>query len=398
MGQVSQRTYNKLTARRVDTLKKPGRHSDGRNLYLVVDPSGAKRWVFIYRWKTPGVPGAGKLREMGLGSTTAVSLQRAREKAGEARAMIADGKDPISARQAARSIPTFGEVADALVTAKAPGLRSQKSVDRWKRLLTNQAGPLRSIRVDAITVTQIRDALAPIWTTNPETAALTRGYIEQVLDSAKVQRFRSGDNPARFKGNLEALLPRQPKLIRGHHKAMAYDQVPKFFAALNGKDSTAALALRFLILTSARSGEVIGATWDEIDTAKAVWTLPPNRMKAGKEHIVPLSEDAKALLEKLPLGEGSTVIFATPEGKSLSNMAMSMLLRRMGAGVTTHGFRSSFRDWAGETTEYPRELVELALAHTVGNDTELAYRRMRSVERRRKLMEDWALFCLSAHR
>ncbi len=398
MGQVSQRTYNKLTARRVDTLKKPGRHSDGRNLYLFVDPSGAKRWDFIYRWKTPGVPGAGKLREMGLGSTTAVSLQRAREKAGEARAMIADGKDPISARQAARSIPTFGEVADALVTAKAPGLRSQKSVDRWKRLLTNQAGPLRSIRVDAITVTQIRDALAPIWTTNPETAALTRGYIEQVLDSAKVQRFRSGDNPARFKGNLEALLPRQPKLIRGHHKAMAYDQVPKFFAALNGKDSTAALALRFLILTSARSGEVIGATWDEIDTAKAVWTLPPNRMKAGKEHIVPLSEDAKALLEKLPLGEGSTVIFATPEGKSLSNMAMSMLLRRMGAGVTTHGFRSSFRDWAGETTEYPRELVELALAHTVGNDTELAYRRMRSVERRRKLMEDWALFCLSAHR
>lgn len=397
MGRTySQRGYNKLSARRVETLAEPGRHSDGRNLYLVVDPSGAKRWVFMYRWKRPGVVGPGKMREMGLGPLTGVSLQRAREKAEEARALLADGIDPIAHRRSFEAIPTFGELVDVVIEEQAPGVRSEKSVDRWKRLLKVHAAQLGPLRVDTINVDDILSVVRPLWATNPDTAKLLRGYIERTLDAAKVKGFRSGENPARWRGHLERLLPKPQKLIRGHHKAMPFDRVPAFMKALRAKPSIAARALEFLILTAGRSGEVMGAVWSEIDLVKKVWTIPSSRMKAGREHQVPLCPRACAILLELePLRtEDSAFVFpGTNSGKPLSTMTFSMLLRRMNHNVTAHGFRSSFRDWAGDNTSFPRDLAEQALAHAVGDDTERAYRRMQGLERRRNLMEAWAKFC-----
>lgn len=397
MGRTySQRGYNKLSARRVETLAEPGRHSDGRNLYLVVDPSGAKRWVFMFRWKRPGATGPGRMREMGLGPLTGVSLQRAREKAEEARALLADGIDPIAHRRSFEAIPTFGDLVDVVIEEQAPGVRSEKSVDRWKRLLKVHAKDLGPLRVDTIEVDDVLSVIRPLWTTNPDTAKLMRGYIERTLDAAKVKGFRSGENPARWRGHLERLLPKPQKLIRGHHKAMAFDQVPAFMEALRSKESIAARALEFLILTAARSGEVMGAVWAEFDLTKKVWTIPGARMKAGKEHQVPLCPRAHAILLELePLRvEDSDLVFpGAKQGKPLSTMTFSMLLRRMNHDVTAHGFRSSFRDWAGEKTTFPRDLAEQALAHAVGDDTERAYRRMQGLERRRKMMDAWAKFC-----
>ena len=397
MGRTySQRGYNKLSARRVETLAEPGRHSDGRNLYLVVDPSGAKRWVFMFRWKRPGATGPGKMREMGLGPLTGVSLQRAREKAEEARALLADGIDPIAHRRSFEAIPTFGDLVDVVIEEQAPGVRSEKSVDRWKRLLKVHAKDLGPLRVDTIEVDDVLSVIRPLWMTNPDTAKLMRGYIERTLDAAKVKGFRSGENPARWRGHLERLLPKPQKLIRGHHKAMAFDQVPAFMEALRSKESIAARALEFLILTAARSGEVMGAVWAEFDLTKKVWTIPGARMKAAKEHQVPLCPRAYAILLELePLRvEDSDLVFpGAKQGKPLSTMTFSMLLRRMNHDVTAHGFRSSFRDWAGEKTTFPRDLAEQALAHAVGDDTERAYRRMQGLERRRKMMDAWAKFC-----
>ncbi|MDP9103931.1 MAG: integrase arm-type DNA-binding domain-containing protein, partial [Pseudomonadota bacterium] len=292
LGQVTRRGSNKLSPRRVATITVPGRLSDGGGLYLVVDPSGAKRWAFIFRWKLPGQVGAGKLREMGLGSALAVTLAKARERATEARALVAERIDPIASKRADRAVPTFGMMADEVLATRSVDLRSEKSKARWKRALETHAVLLRPLAVDAIATEHVLASLKPIWAEKPETAQKTRGYIEAVLDAAKAKGHRTGENPARWKGHLDHLLPRGQKLSRGHHAALAFCDVPSFVAELRERDAVSAWALEFLILTVARTGEVTGATWPEVDLAAKVWTIPAGRMKAGIEHRVALSDRA----------------------------------------------------------------------------------------------------------
>ena len=335
---------------------------------------------------------------MGLGSLKSVSLAKARDKARDARSLVADGLDPIAERKAAAEVPTFGELADEQVKLRTAGLRNEKSKYRWKRALEVHAADLRPLKVNAVTTAAVVAVLQPIWLKTPDAASKVRGYVEAVLDAARAKGHRSGENPARWRGHLDQLLTKQPKLVRGHHAALTYQDVPAFTAELRTREGVAALALEFTILTAARSGEVVGARWSEIDLAAKVWTVPAARMKGGLEHRVPLSGRASEILTKtaeLRTATGDVVVFpgASKTG-SLSNMAFAMLLRRMKRGdLTTHGFRSSFRDWCGEATAFPREVAEAALAHVVGDSAERAYRRGDALEKRRKLMEAWAGFC-----
>jgi integrase len=400
------RQLAKLSARRVATVQEPGRHSDGGGLYLVVDPKKqdeegkpAKRWVFLFRWKDNASPGAGRLREMGLGGLDTVSLPEARDLAEAARKLVQKRIDPIAAKRAAREVPTFGAVADQLLADLEPQWRNAKHRAQWETALKTQAAALRPLKVDAVTTDDVVKVLKPIWLTLPETASRLRGRIERVLAAAGARGFRSGPNPALWRGHLDKLLPKRQRLARGHHKALPFAQIPEFMGALREREAVAALALEFLILTAARSGEVLGALWPEIDLTAKVWTVPAERMKAGREHRVPLSAAAVAVLEKVkPLRDGEYV-FPGPSktssntGRPLSGMSMAMLLRRMERPVTVHGFRSSFRDWAGEVTTFPREIAEAALAHAVGDAVETAYRRGDALEKRRKLMEAWARYC-----
>ncbi|OYW61992.1 MAG: integrase [Rhizobiales bacterium 17-65-6] len=384
------RETKRLTARTVATLTEPGRHADGGNLYLSISTNGGRRWIFLYRW-------AGKQKEMGLGSARDVSLARARELADAARASLAEGIDPLAARRDVVVIPTFGEAADALVEDIKSGFRNEKHIDQWRMTLTEYAAPLRAKLVSDITTEDVLTVLQPLWQAKQETASRLRGRIERVLDAAKAKGHRSGENPARWRGHLDALLPKRQKLQRGHHAAMAYEDVPAFMARLRRLKGSSALAFQFLVLTAARSGEVRGATWAEIDLTAGVWNVPANRMKAGRLHRVPLSAAAVEVLEKAKSlhlkPEGSTLVFpGAKAGAPLSLTALDMLLRRLGLEITAHGFRSSFRDWAGEETSFPREVAEAALAHTVGDATERAYRRSDALEKRRKLMEAWAQF------
>lgn len=386
------RQLNRLSSRAVATLSKPGRHADGGGLYLSVGPGEARRWVFLYRWR-------GRLKEMGLGGLSSVSLAKARQRAEAARGLIADGIDPLEAKRTARAVPTFGEMADTLIADLGPQWRNPKHRAQWKSTLENEAAGLRSLPVDKIETVDVLEVLKPIWSAKPETASRVRGRIERVLDAAKAKGFRSGENPARWRGHLDHLLPKRQKLTRGHHAALPFARVPGFVAELRERDAMAALALEFAILTAARSGEVRGATWAEMDLAAKVWTVPANRMKAGREHRVPLSGRAIEILEKVkPLGgKPSAFVFpAAKPGTGLSDAAFSALLKRMGketGALTPHGFRSSFRDWAWEKASYPRELAETALAHVVANETERAYRRGDALAKRRKMMDAWAAFC-----
>lgn len=387
------RKLDRLSPRAVATIEVPGRHADGGGLYLSVGPGAARRWVFLYRWR-------GRLREMGLGGLSSVSLRKARLKAAEARALLADGVSPLEAKQADRAVPTFGDLADEVVRDLGPQWRNEKHKAQWSATLTTGAAKLRPLPVDAIETADVLETLKPLWTTKPETASRLRGRIERVLDAAKAKGFREGENPARWRGHLDHLLPKRQKLTRGHHAALPFADVPAFISRLRERDATAALALEFLILTAARSGEVRGATWSEIDLGNKVWTVPAKRMKAGREHRVPLNPSVVAILEKVkPLSGGSADAFVFPgpkPGSSLSDAAFNALLLRMDvdrADVTPHGFRSSFRDWSGELSTFPRELAEAALAHVVGDATERAYRRGDALEKRRKLMEAWGRFC-----
>lgn len=387
------RQLNRLSARAVATLAKPGRHADGGGLYLSVGPGEARRWVFLFRWR-------GRLREMGLGGLSSVPLAKARVRAADARALVADGINPLDAKRASEAVPTFGEMADAVVTALGPQWRNEKHRAQWSATLTTDAASLRPIRVDRVETVDVLATLKPIWSEKPETASRLRGRIERVLDAAKAKGFREGENPARWRGHLDHLLPKRQKLTRGHHAALPFADVPAFVADLRERNATAALALEFLILTAARSGEVRGATWAEIDATAKVWTVPASRMKAGRVHRVPLSASALAVLEKVRVLSGgkpdATVFPGLKPGSNLSDAAFNALLIRMGidrAKVTPHGFRSSFRDWAGEASTFPRELAEAALAHVVGDQTERAYRRGDALEKRRKLMDAWAAFC-----
>jgi integrase len=376
-----------LTARKVETAK-PGKYSDGGNLYLIVSPNGSRKWVLRFTWR-------GRAKEMGLGSAAAVSLADAREKAATARRKIGQGLNPIDEQKRISGVPNFGEMADQVREALSAGFRNEKHKAQWKSTLATYAATLRDKPVDTITTDDVLVVLKPIWSTKPETASRVRGRIEKVLDAAKAKGFREGENPARWRGHLDHLLPRPSKLARGHHAAMPYDAVAAFILKLRERDAMAASALEVCILTAARSGEILGMRWNEIDLDKRVWTVPAHRMKAGREHRVPLSQRATDILVGLSKNRSGDFVFpGQRREKPLSNMAMEMMLRRMKIeNSTTHGFRSSFRDWAGNETGYPRELIETALAHVIGDKAEQAYRRSDALEKRRDLMEAWAAFC-----
>ena len=376
----------RLTARKIETTK-PGKYSDGGNLYLIVSPTGARKWVLRFTWR-------GKAREMGLGTPATVSLADARERAANARRMIGQGLDPINERKRTGGVPTFGEMADQVREALSVGFRNEKHRAQWKATLATYAAPLSDKPIDAILTDDVLAVLKPIWTTKSVTASRVRGRIEKVLDAAKAKGYRQGENPARWRGHLDHLLPKQSKLTRSHHAAMPYEHVAAFIGRLRESDSLAAQALELTILTAARSGEILGMGWSEVDLDKKIWTVPANRMKAGREHRVPLSERAVAILRQLAdIKTGDFVYPGQRKNRRLSNMAIFMMLRRMKANVTVHGFRSSFRDWAGNETSYPRDLIETALAHVIGDKAEQAYRRSDALEKRRKLMEAWASYC-----
>jgi integrase len=383
----------KLTARAVATAK-PGRHGDGAGLWLIVSDTGAKRWA--YRFTI-----AGKVSEAGLGSYPDVPLNAAREMAAEARRLHKAGKSPVEARrEAARTEagkPTFGKCADDFIAAKGSEWRNDKHRAQWAMTLTKYAAPLSSKPVDEIDTEAVLAVLTPLWQRAPETASRLRGRIEAVLDAARARGFipRNEANPARWRGHLDKLLPKRSKLSRGNHAALPYAEAPAFVAKLREREALAALALEFAILTAARSGEVLGARWDEIDFAAKVWTVPAARMKAGREHRIPLSGRALNILEKLSEAKTSEYVFPGQRiGRPLSNMSMEMVLRRMDMdGVTVHGMRSAFRDWAGNETHFAREVAEAALAHVVGDKAEQAYRRGDALEKRRELMDAWARYC-----
>jgi integrase len=329
-----------------------------------------------------------------LGSARAVTLARARELASQARAKLAEGVNPRDARRSLESA-TFRQCADRVIKAMRPSWRNNKHAAQWEMTLREYAAPLRHLPVDKITTGDVLSVLKPLWNEKPETASRLRGRVERVLDAAKAQGLRSGDNPARWRGHLDQLLPKRQRLTRGHHAAMSYVDLPAFLLNLQSRQATAALALEFAILTAARSGEVLGARWDEFDLEHAVWTVPAERMKSGREHRVPLSRRALKILKTLrDAREGDFVFPGQKPGKSLSVMALEMVLRRMKIdGVTVHGFRSAFRDWAAECTHFTNEVCEAALAHVIENKAEAAYRRGDLFDKRRKLMEAWAVYC-----
>ena len=322
-------------------------------------------------------------------------LADAREKAASARRTIAQGLNPIDERKRTSGVPTFGEMADQVRETLSAGFRNERHKAQWKSTLATHAAPLSNKPVDTVTTDDVLAILKPIWTTKPETASRVRGRIEKVLDAAKAKGFREGENPARWRGHLDHLLPRPSKLARGHHAAMPYDHVAAFVAGLREQEAIAGLALELCILTAARSGEILGLRWDEIDLDKKIWTVPAHRMKAGREHRVPLSQRATAILVRLTEQRSGDFVFAGQRrGEPLSNKALKTMMRRAKIeSATVHGFRSSFRDWAGNETNYPRDLIETALAHVIGNQAEQAYRRSDALEKRRQLMEAWASYC-----
>jgi integrase len=387
---------NRLTARTVATLKKPGRHADGGGLYLKIDISGAKRWVFMWERK---IGDRRVQREAGLGSIHAVPLAKAREIAASYRAILADGGDPIEDRQKARiekqGRKTFGDVANDLLEDKGPGWSNAKHRAQWRMTLEVYAKPLWGLPVDGIDTAAVLGVLRPIWNDKAETASRLRGRIEAVLDAAKAQGLRSGENPAAWRGNLAHLLPKSAKLsARGNHAAMPYKTVAAFVAKLRERKAIAAAALEFLILTAARTGEVLNAEWSEFDLENKVWTVPAKRMKANRDHRVPLSPRTVEIIEGLAKFRTGDFVFPGRRlDKPLSNMALGTVLQRMDIqDATVHGFRSAFRDWCGEETHFPREIAEAALAHVIGDKAERAYRRGDALEKRRALMAEWAAF------
>lgn len=385
----------------------PGRHADGGGLYLRVQGGGARSWLFR------SVIG-GKARDIGLGPAAgpgALSLGDARAKAREMAAQAAKGEVVESKRMQARKTAaqvqasalaskTFKEVAEAFIDRKEGAWRNEKHRQQWRNTLATYAYPhFGAMPLSQIETSHVLAALEPIWIAKPETASRVRGRIENILDAAKVQGLRSGENPARWRGHLDHILPKPEKLARGHHAALPYSDLPAFMEDLLGRQALAARALEFTILTAARSGETLGATWAEVDLEKALWTIPADRMKANKEQRIPLSARAVAILREVVLltnGRADAPLFPSTKGGKLSGMAMSMLLRRMGyEEITVHGFRSTFRDWAGECTAFPREVVEHALAHQLADKAEAAYQRGTLFPKRVKLMEAWAAYCAS---
>ncbi|MEM5277481.1 integrase arm-type DNA-binding domain-containing protein [Cupriavidus taiwanensis] len=391
-----------LNARRVQTETKPGYHCDGNGLYLQVSSTGTKSWIF--RFKSPITE---KTREMGLGSTTTLSLALARERATLQRRILLDGLDPIDTRKASRlerktaaaRLLTFEQAATQCIAAKRHEWTNAKHADQWTSTLKTYAYPVvGALAISAIDTAAVMQVLEPIWVSKAETASRLRQRIEAVWDWSKARGYVDGENPARLRGHLDKLLPKTAKVKRvQHHPALPYGDINAFTQLLQMEKGVSPLALEFLILTAARTGEVIGARWGEIDLHAKVWTVPADRMKGKREHRVPLSTRATEILTALKgQAEPRPEMFVFPgwkSGTSLSNGAMLALLKKIErADITPHGFRSTFRDWASERTAFPNETVEQALAHTVKNQVEAAYRRGDQLEKRRKLMDAWAQY------
>ena len=401
----------------------PGRHADGGGLYLRVQNGGARSW--LYRSMA-----GGKARDIGMGPAAgpdAIALTVARTMAREMAAQAAKGeavegkrtkarKAAAQAQSATLARKSFRDVAEAFIDRKEGGWRNDKHRQQWRNTLATYAYPaFGELPVSEIETAHVLAVLEPIWSKVPETASRLRGRIENVLDAAKVQGMRTGENPARWRGHLDHIMAKPGKLHRGHHPALDYAELPAFMDDLRGREALAARALEFAILTAARSGEVIGATWAEIDVAAAVWTVPADRMKAGKEHTIPLSPRALAILEGVkPLnskGSKAAPLFPASTGDPMSGMAMAMLVRRMHDGelaagrtgwidrregdrmITVHGFRATFRNWAGEQSSFPREVIEHAMAHQLPDKAEAAYSRATLMPKRVKLMAAWAVYC-----
>jgi integrase len=389
-----------LTAKKVERAK-PGRYHDDHGLYLQVRNSDNKSWLLRYERD-------GKERWYGLGPAHTFSLKEARERARAARQLLHDGTDPIEdrkAKKAARALAaaklmTFRECAETYIADNERAWKSAKHAGQWTATLEAYVHPhIGNLPVASVDIGLVLKCIEPIWRDKTETASRVRGRIESILDWATVRKYRHGDNPARWSGYLEHVLPAKGKLAKvNHHAALAYAELPTFMATLRTRTGVAARALEFTILTAARTGETIGARWPEIDLAAATWTVPPARMKSGQAHKVPLSERAVELLKALYRegDEDGFLFIGSRPGSGLSNMSMTAVLRRMGRGnVTTHGFRSSFRDWAAEQTNYPNHVVEMALAHAVGGQVEAAYRRGDLLKKRRQLAEAWTRYCTS---
>ena len=406
----------KLTAKKIENLTLPGTYEDGDGLRLFIKPNGKKYWVLRFQL-------AGKRREMGLGTYPAIGLKEARQKSSDRRRLLRDGIDPLQARddertaqqaaenQRIRKSVTFQDVSNDYIEAHRAGWKNVKHAQQWTNTLATYAAPvIGDLTTSQITTEHLLEILKPIWASKAETASRVRNRIELVLDAAKARGLRDGENPARWRGHLDKLLPPSAKAKRTqNHPALPYSELSRFIQALNSVEGLSASALKMTILTACRTSEVLDADWSEVDLKAKLWSIPAARMKAGKVHTVPLSDPLIALLEGLPRIKGSSLLFpGIRKGRPISNMAMLMTLRRMdekdledgGKGwrdsndrvITAHGFRSTFRDWAAECTHHAREVCEMALAHVVANGAEAAYWRSDLLEKRRSLMTEWANF------
>lgn len=373
---------NRLTARQVQTITKPGRHADGGGLYLVVDPSGAKRWAMLVTIR-------GRRREMGLGSLHAFTLAEAREIATEARRAIARGEDP---KRPQEPPPRFSEASEAIIADLSPGWRGRDTKAHWERSLLTYAADIGDIPVDLITTDDVLGVVKPIWRTRPESGRKLRQRIETVLDAAQVKGWRSGANPARLKGHLDHLLPKQSRVV-AHRRAVHYDRAPAAMKKIGAHTAMSARAMEWTIYTVAREGMTAGARWKEIEGD--VWRVPGPRMKGDEsaDFLVPLSVQALAVLETVKIGTPDPEAYIFPgakKGRPMSDQTMDKLLATLGIDATPHGWRSTFADWVADETDHPREVREAALAHVVGSDTERAYRRKDALAKRRVLLQDWS--------
>jgi integrase len=401
--QEMEKRIQRLSAMAVEHARKPGLYADGAGLYLRVSRNGSKSWAFRFMLR-------GTAREMGLGGLTKVSLADARKKAIDARRLLGEGRDPLAHREnevkqrsasekvaAARSM-SFDKCAEAYIAAHEAAWRNDKHRQQWRNTLTSYASPVfGSVPVQDIDIDLVTKVIEPIWSTKTETARRLRGRIEVILDWARVRGYRSGENPARWRGNLDHLLPARSKVRKvKHHAALPYPEIGRFMQDLRHVEGTSAAALEFLILTVARTSEVIYARWPEFNLKNEIWIVPSERIKSGREHRVPLSSAAIAALRRMQESKEKYVFPGRSADTPLSNMSLLMTLGRMNRGnITAHGFRSTFRDWAAERSNFPGEVVEMALAHAVEDKTEAAYRRGDLLDKRRKLMEAWARFCVT---
>lgn len=377
--------------------KAPGRYTDGRGLYLRVLPSGSRFWVLRYTDQT------GTTREKGLGSVDIVSLKKARADADRLRVAIHDGADPIGEKQAARraarlaaaKLLTFGQCTDAYIAAHKSGWRNAKHAMQWENTIKTYCADMLPLPVAEIDTDLVLKALEPIWSEKTETATRVRQRVEAVLDWAAARRFRGGENPARWRGHLDKLLPKPSKLKAVEHRAaLSYRDIGDFFAKISLIESYGAKALRMQILTATRPNETAGARWEEIDLEECIWTVPASRMKANREHRIPLAPGLVEMLRALPRQARSPYVFPGMRGKALSTATLLKVAKETRPGITVHGFRSTFRDWAAEQTAFPREVAEAALAHVLSDKTEAAYRRTDLFEKRARLMADWERHCM----